>query len=95
MNIESIEIEDPIEHHTKGAVEVLITTRSGEKRWCFFFTPEGMAACGDWIPGTHVRFHYGVPHMILVSDISESIVERALKNIESRGELEQCTVPVG
>ena len=95
MNIESIEIEDPIEHHTKGAIEVLITTSAGEKRWCFFFTPAGMAACGDWIPGTNVRFHYGASHMILVSEISENIIESVLRNIASRGELEKCTVSLG
>ena len=95
MNIEFIKIEDPVEDHVKGAIEVIITTKAGEKRWCFFFTPEGMSACGDWISGTGVRFHYGASHMILVSEISESIIESALRDIENRGELEQCTMPFG
>jgi len=93
MNIKSIEIEDPIERHKRGAIEVAITTTSGEKRWCFFFTPEGMAACGDWIEGTKVRFHYGCSHMILVSEISESIIESALRDIDKQGEIKLCTIP--
>lgn len=63
MNIESIEVEDPIELHNSMAIEVAIVTSNGDKRWCFFFTPEGMSACGDFIEGTNVRFHYGAAHM--------------------------------
>lgn len=93
MNIESIKIEDPIENHITGAIEVTITTTVGEKRWCFFLTPEGMTACGDWIKGTKVRFHYGASHMILVSEISQSIIEYALRDIEKEEKIELCTVP--
>ena len=93
MNIKSIEIEDPIERHRRGAIEVTVITSEGEKRWCFFFTPEGMAACGYWIEGTEVRFHYGAAHMILVSEISEAIIKAALADIEKQGMLEICTIP--
>ena len=93
MNIESIEIEDPIELHKTAAIEVTIVTSCGEKRWCFFFTPEGMAACGDYIEGTKVRFHYGASHMILVSEISLEIIEAALRNIEKQGKVELCSIP--
>jgi hypothetical protein len=93
MNIESIEIEDPIEFHVKGAIEVSVLMASGEKRWCFFFTPEGMSACGDWIEGTKVRFHFGASHMILVSEISELIIKSALMDIDKQGKIELCTIP--
>ena len=93
MNIKSIEIEDPIELHVTMAIEVAIVTTEGEKRWCFFFTPEGMSACGDWIEGTKIRFHYGASHMILVSEISESIIEAALRDIDRQGKIELCTIP--
>lgn len=92
MNIESIEIKDPIELHRTGAIEVSVTTNAGDKRWCFFLTPEGMAACGDWIDGTKVRFHYGASHMIFVSEISESIIKAALRDIDKQGMLEKCTI---
>ena len=91
MKIESIEIEDPIELHKTAAIEVAVETSGGEKRWCFFFTPEGMAACGDFIEGTKVRFHYGAAHMILVSEISKEIIEAALRDIEKQGKVELCT----
>jgi hypothetical protein len=93
MKIESIEIEDPIESHRSGAIEVTVITSEGDKRWCFFFTPEGMSACGDWIEGTKIRFHYGAAHMILVSEISEAIIKAALGDIEKQGKLEICTIP--
>lgn len=93
MNIESIVIEDPIESHRTGAIEVSVITNAGDKRWCFFFTPEGMATCGDWIDGTKVRFHYGASHMILVSEISDSIIKAALRDIDKQGMLEKCTIP--
>jgi len=80
MKIRSIKIEDPIELHKTGAIEVTVFTSTGERRWCFFFTPEGMSSCGNFIEGTSVRFHYGASHMILVSEISH--IESALKDIE-------------
>ena len=93
MHIEEIIIKDDIELHKTGAIEVDIVTTNGEKRWCFFLTPEGMASCGDWIEGTKVRFHYGASHMILVSEISKTIIELALKDIENNEKLELCTIP--
>jgi hypothetical protein len=93
MKLKSIKIEDPIELHKTMAIEVTIETNTGEKRWCFFFTPEGMSSCGDFIEGTNVRFHYGAPHMILVSKISQSIIKSALRDIENQGEVELCTIP--
>lgn len=91
MKIETIEIEDPIELHKTAAIEVAVVTTSGEKRWCFFLTPEGLSACGDFIEGTKVRFHYGTSHMILVSEISKEIIEAALRDIEKQGKVELCT----
>jgi len=93
INIESIEIEDPIELHTTIAIEVAIVTTEGGKRWCFFLTPEGISACGDWIEVTKVRFHYGASHMVLFSEISESIIESALRDIDKQGKIELCTIP--
>ena len=91
MNIESIEIKDPLKMAARAAIEVDIKTTNGENRWCFFFTPEGIAACGDFIEGTDVRIHHGASHMIVVSEISEKIIEAALKDIENRGVLRECT----
>jgi len=89
--ITNIKIEDPIELSKTSAIEVLIELESGEKRWCFFFTPQGAAASGDWIEGTQVRFHYGASHMIIVSEISEAIIYAALKDLEKQGKIIECT----
>lgn len=93
MKIKTFEIEDPTESHSSGAIEVSIVTDQNERRWCFFFTPQGLAASGDYIGGTKVRFHFGAPHMIVVSEISPEIIESALMDIEKHGELELCTKP--
>lgn len=65
MKIELIEIEDSIESHKTMAIEVSVVTSEGDRSWCFFLTPEGISASGDFIEGTKVRFHYGAAHMVI------------------------------
>lgn len=89
--IANINIEDPIEISQRAAIEVVVELENGEKRWCFFFTPQAAALCGDWINGTKVNFHYNSPHMIIVSEISETIIHAAINDIESQGLIESCT----
>ena len=36
MNIESIEIKDPIKLHRTAVIEVSVIADSGDKRWYFF-----------------------------------------------------------
>ena len=72
-------------------VEVEVILKNGKRRWCYFMTPEILKEVGDWVPGTEVRVHYGVPHMIVVSELTESIVEKVLNQIEADGQLELCT----
>ena len=92
--IKRINIEDPIEAHTTRAIEVVLEMSDGKKRWCFFFTPEGASKCGDFIEGTKTRIHYGASHMFIVSNISKNIIEKAIKQVESNGELLKCTLPI-
>ena len=92
--IKRISIEDPIESHSRMAIEVVIELDDDSKRCCYFFTPAGLSNCGDFVEGTQVRLHYGAPHMFVVSEISTEIIEAALVQIEKRGELEQCTLPI-
>jgi hypothetical protein len=55
-------------------------------------TPAALAACGDFIPGTNVRFHYGESHMIVVAGrLDRPLIERVLRNLDASGELEQCS----
>ena len=92
--IKSISIQDPIEIHTSRAIEVVVELNDGAKRWCFFFTPQGVTKCGDFIAGTKVRIHCGASHMFIVSEISKEIIETAIKQVARQGELEQCTLPI-
>jgi hypothetical protein len=61
----------------------------------YFMTLEALEACGDWIDGTRIRFHYGARHMIVVSArLSFEIIEQALRQIDNAGEIELCTLPL-
>ncbi|HKI37345.1 MAG TPA: hypothetical protein VKA46_36160 [Gemmataceae bacterium] len=87
-------IDDPITQPLTYCVEVTITFGDGRKRWCFFATPEALTACGDWVEGTRVRVHLGVPHRIVVSELSAEIIDRVLKGLHATGELEAHTLPL-
>jgi hypothetical protein len=50
-----------------------------------------LAAAGDWVPGTQVRFHYGAPYMIVVSELNAEIVDRVLRYLDKSGDLVSCT----
>ncbi len=92
--INNIVIEDPIETHITGAIEVIVEMNDGSKRWCFFLTPQGVTQCGDLIEGTKIKFHYGASHMFIVSKISKKIIEATIMQVEKQGELERCTLPI-
>lgn len=92
--LESFEIEDDLSSADRGAIEVTVRLAGGRRRWCYFMTPAALSAAGDWIPGTRVRFHYGSPHMIVVSEIDAAIVEKVLRYLEAEGELSDCTKPL-
>jgi hypothetical protein len=92
MRLASIEILDDCSQSEKGAIEVVLNIEGGSRRWCYFITPEGLAAAGDWLPGTEVHAHFGNPHMIVVSSISPAIIELAIRTIESKGLIESCSI---
>ncbi len=91
MQLHSFNIDDDVHGTETGAIEITVSLLDGRKRWCFFMIPAAFHAAGDWIDGTQIRLHYGAPHMIVVSDISADVIERALRYIDVRGELEVCT----
>lgn len=85
---------DDLSIQSTGAVEVIVEMENGQRRWCFFMTPQALMACGDWIDGTQTRIHYGCPHMIVISQpFDEKIIRLALRHIEHDGKLEACTIP--
>jgi hypothetical protein len=90
-SLKQFKIDDDLAHAARGAIEVTVTMDDGTSRWCYFMTPTALAAAGDWVPGTQVRFHYGTPHMIVVSELNAEIVDRVLKYLDKSGDLVSCT----
>ena len=94
MKLKSYTIDDPLELSATGAVEVTVTFDTGEQRWCFFLTPEGLARCGDLLPDSDVRLHLGVSHMIVVSRLDATIIETVLRGLDRSSELVEHTRPL-
>ncbi len=91
-SINSYRIDDDLS--STGAVEVSLELIDGRKRWCFFVTPSSLAAVGDWVPGTHVPHHIGERHMIVVGELTESIVGAVLMDLDRQGLIERHTLPL-
>ena len=90
--LKSFVIENDLAIQSRAAVEVIVKLENGQRRWCYFMTPQALAMCGDWIDGTHIRLHYGAPHMIVVASvIDKTLIESALRQIDRQGRLEACT----
>jgi hypothetical protein len=95
MVLESYTIDDDLASQTRGAIEVTLKLKGLNPRWCYFMCPEALAACGDRIPGTMATMHLGWPHMIVVAcEITLEIIDRVLREIDSQGALERCSLPV-
>ena len=90
-SLREFRIVDDLSTADRGAIEVTLTLDDGTSRWCFFMTPAAFVSAGDWVPGTHVRFHCGAPHMIVVTEISADIVGRVLRHLDDTGELLSST----
>ena len=94
MRLLSYAIDDSLKLSFSGAVEVTVTFDSGEQRWCFFFTPQGLAYCGDLVPGSDIRLHLGVPHMLVTSRLDTDIIKTVLHELDSSGKLVEHTCPL-
>jgi hypothetical protein len=94
IRIRSYSIDDGPNKTNEGAVEITMVLEDGRKRWCFFFTPQGLATCGDFVDRTQIRIHLGVPWMIVVSELNDEIIDRVLRQLERDGEIEAHTMPI-
>jgi hypothetical protein len=87
-------ITDDLRLRNEIAIEVDVLFDSGERRWCYFMTPQALATCGDLLKGSRdVRVHPGVQHMIVCSRLDEEIVENTLQQLDREDELYVHTVP--
>ena len=92
--IQAIHINDDLDIQKHAAIEVTIQLSDGKRRWCFFFTPTALSACGDYIEGTQIRYHYGASHMIVVDAVlTKDLINTVIHCIESRGDLLTSTLP--
>jgi hypothetical protein len=94
MRLKSFTIDDPLDLASRSAVEVTVTFDTGDRRWCFFFTPEGLSRCGDFLDGSDIRLHLGVPHMLVLTRVDGQIIERVLTTLDAKGELVEHTAPL-
>ena len=93
--LKSFTIQGDLAAQDAGAVEVVLELASGERRWCFFMTPAALAACGDFISGTAVRYHHGAAHMIVVAGhLDRPLIEQVLLELSEEGALIQCSLPI-
>ena len=87
-------VDDPITDPLTCSVEVTVEFE-GQKRWLFFVTPQLLASVGDFVEGTQVRLHLGERHMIVVSELSESVIAKVLSSLYDAGEMASRTLPLG
>ena len=92
--LRSYRIDDDLSGAETSAIEVTIILADERRRWCFFVTPPALGSAGDVLEGTEVRVHFGEPHMIVVSEISQDVIERVLRQLERQGELLRRTLPL-
>ncbi len=94
MVIRSINIEHEIPSPLTYAVEVTIELESGERRWCFFCTPESLDRFGDFLPNSPIRIHACAAHMIVLSNVTQETITAAIEELQRSGELLNATRPV-
>ncbi len=86
-------IDDPITDPLIDTVEVTIDF-GDQRRWLFFITPQLLASAGDFVEGTGIRLHLGEKHMVVVSVLSEAVIDRVLRSLYAAGELMGRTLPL-
>jgi hypothetical protein len=94
MVVRSINIEHEIPSPLTYAVEVTIELESGDRRWCFFCTPESLDRFGDFLPNTSIRIHAAAAHMIVLSSVTQETITAAIDELQRTGELLNATRPV-
>jgi hypothetical protein len=93
-HLETLRICDDLAAADSALIEVEVTLSNGQRRWCLFATPITLGNAGDYIDGTTILIHYGVPHLIIVGTLDEQVINQALRYIERNGKLFVCTQPI-
>jgi hypothetical protein len=83
----------PEEDVSGDSVEVEVELSDGQRRWCWFVTPEGLSRLCQLQLGPERLIMYAAPHMVVVSAITEAVINQALRHIDAQNELLDCTRP--
>lgn len=87
-----IRLNDLTQTPFTSSVEVDLEFSNGQRRWCYFITPEMLSHLGgNKLADTERLLSYATPHMVVVSAISLEVIEQALNYIESQGQLLDST----
>lgn len=85
-----VTVED-VDRASHAAVEVRVELSNGQRRWCFFVTPEGLSRLSQAQLAEERLIIYAAPHMIVVSAITEQVINQALHHIDAQNELMNAT----
>ena len=88
--ITTVRIVASLDDASQSPVEVEILLSTGEWRWCVFTCPEALLQFGDIIPGTTTRLH-AMPHLIVLSELTEERIRQALQFLLEQGRLVEHT----
>src|SRR5258708_12402191 len=82
---------DPLENPV-GWTEVEMELSNGQRRWCYFITPELLSQQREEFTfGSARLLSYNAPHMIVVSALSKEMIEQTLKYIKCQVQMLDCT----
>ena len=94
MELQSFTIDDPMQLPLRHAVEVTLLLTGGERRWCCFATPKSLTSFGDLLGDTQTRIHFGLPHMIVLENVSAEAIAVALTQIDQDGSIREISKPI-
>jgi len=96
-NLSSFTIDDPIRDAEMDAIDVTIEFTNGTRRWCMFTTPRYAATIGTALitkEGWSFRMSQGTPHIHLLSELHETLIEAALDHLNRQGGLMEGSLPM-
>lgn len=85
------ELEDDVD---PSSFAVDIELSDGTSGWCFFTTPAALSELVETTVGDGDLHMYGEPNMIVVSDITQEIIDDTLAYLNTNGLLPSCIVPI-
>lgn len=85
--------EDTLAREINRFIHVEIELSNGERRDCFFITPENLALTGNsvMVSDRRVRFSYNQEYLIVITETSEESIGVVLKYFERNNELATVT----